>query len=111
MRGTPRLDVVGMRLRRSGGMARSQALRANDMAALLRLAGEVSELPSDKLVRRQHVLAGFLKLVGGYTAVAFKMADPGEGAIARPGTVVHVDATSELARRRWRCTWCTTARR
>ena len=65
-------------------MFRFEAVREADMAALLRLVGEVTELPPDKFVRRTHVLNRLLSLVGGRSAVAMQMALPGEGPLAAP---------------------------
>jgi DNA-binding CsgD family transcriptional regulator len=76
-------------------MYRFEMLREADMAALLRLVGEVTELPADKTVRRTHVLAGLLKMIGGRCANAMEMAEPGEGPLARPGTIITVDAACQ----------------
>jgi len=44
-----------------------------DVAALLRIAGEVTELEQDLHVRRTHLLGRLLSLVGGATAVCSEM--------------------------------------
>jgi len=74
---------------------RFDSLREGDITGLLRLVGEVTELPPDKVARRTHVLHGLLSLVGGRSAVAMEMAAPGEGPFARPGTIVNVDYGTE----------------
>jgi DNA-binding CsgD family transcriptional regulator len=78
---------------------RYDQLREADVAGLLKLAGEVAELPADKTARRTHVLHGLLALVGGRSAVATEMALPDEGPFARPGTVIHVNSGSEAEAR------------
>ena len=78
---------------------RFDLIREGDFAGLLRLAGEVTELPSDKVVRRTHVLHGLLSLVGGRSAVAVEMALPEEGSFARAGTVINVNYGSEAEAR------------
>jgi DNA-binding CsgD family transcriptional regulator len=80
-------------------MFRYDLVREGDVAALLRLVGEVTELPADKVVRRTHVLRGLLSLVGGRSALAMEMALAGEGPLARAGTVINVDYGSELEAR------------
>jgi DNA-binding CsgD family transcriptional regulator len=70
---------------------RFDLLREGDITGLLRLVGEVTELPPDKVARRTHVLHGLLSLVGGRSAVAVEMALPAEGPFARPGTIVNVN--------------------
>jgi DNA-binding CsgD family transcriptional regulator len=70
---------------------RYETVREGDMAALLRLVGEVTELPPDKVARRTHVLNGLLSLVGGRSAVAVEMALPEEGPFARAGTVININ--------------------
>jgi len=75
------------------------AVRETDMAALLRLVGEVIELPADKVVRRTHVLRGLLSLVGGRSAMVMEMARPDEGPLARAGTIVNIDYGTELEAR------------
>jgi DNA-binding CsgD family transcriptional regulator len=74
---------------------RFDLLREGEIKSLLRLVGEVTELPRDKVARRTHVLHGLLSLVGGRSAVALEMAGPGEGPFARPGTIVNVDYGTE----------------
>jgi DNA-binding CsgD family transcriptional regulator len=81
-------------------MFKYDSVREADVAALLRLVGEVTELPADKVVRRMHVLNGLLTLIGGRSAVAMEMALPGEGPFARPGTVINVNYSSEAEARR-----------
>jgi DNA-binding CsgD family transcriptional regulator len=76
-------------------MLRFDLLGEPDLAALLRIVGEVSELPHDKLLRRTHVLRGLLKLIGGRSAVAMEIALPDEGPFARAGTVVNIDTSCE----------------
>ena len=76
-------------------MFRFDVLEQADIAALLHLVGEVTELPSDKVVRRTHVLHRLLKLVGGRSAVAVEMADPDEGPFACAGAVINVDYSCE----------------
>src|SRR4051794_38805974 len=80
-------------------MFRFDLFRQDDMAALLTLVGEVTELPADKTVRRTHVLTGVLKIVGGRSAVAVEMALPEEGPFARPGTVVNINTSCEAEAR------------
>jgi DNA-binding CsgD family transcriptional regulator len=80
-------------------MFRFDALREADMAALLRLVGEVTELPPDKVVRRTHVLNRLLSLVGGRSAAAIEMALPDEGPLARPGTVININYGTEAEAR------------
>jgi DNA-binding CsgD family transcriptional regulator len=75
------------------------AVREADMGALLRLVGEVTELPADKTVRRTHVLSGLLSLIGGRSAVAMEMALPEEGPLARPGTIININYASEVEAR------------
>ena len=76
-------------------MFRFDVLREPDVAALLRLVGEVSELPHDKVARRTHVLRRVLTLIGGRSAVAMEMALPDEGPFARAGTVVNIDTSCD----------------
>ena len=45
----------------------------NDVAALLRIAGEVGELEPDVQARRVHILDRLLQLVGGCWAVCTEM--------------------------------------
>ena len=80
-------------------MVRFDAVREADMAALLRLVGEVTELPPDKVLRRTHVLRRLLSLVGGRSAVVMEMALPEEGPFARPGTIINVNYGSEAEAR------------
>ena len=80
-------------------MFRFDAVREGDMASLLRLVGEVTELPPDKVVRRTHVLNGLLSLVGGRSAAAMEMALPEEGPLARAGTVINVNYGTEAEAR------------
>jgi DNA-binding CsgD family transcriptional regulator len=74
---------------------RFDLLREGDITGLLRLVGEVTELPPDNVARRTHVLHGLLSLVGGRSAVALEMAAPAEGPFARPGTIVNVNYGTE----------------
>jgi DNA-binding CsgD family transcriptional regulator len=80
-------------------MFRFDAVREGDMASLLRLVGEVTELPPDKVVRRTHVLNGLLSLVGGRSAAAMEMALPEEGPLARAGTVININYGTEAEAR------------
>jgi DNA-binding CsgD family transcriptional regulator len=80
-------------------MFRYEAVREADVAALLRLVGEVTELPPDKVVRRTHVLNGLLSLIGGRSAAAMEMALPDEGPLARAGTVININYGSEAEAR------------
>jgi DNA-binding CsgD family transcriptional regulator len=80
-------------------MFRYDLVREGDVGALLRLVGEVTELPADTIVRRTHVLNGLLSLVGGRSAVAVEMALPDEGPFARAGTVINVNYGSEAEAR------------
>lgn len=60
-----------------------------DVAALLRIAGEVGELEADTQLRRAHILDRLIELVGGTTAVCSEM-DPkhlGGSGWALPGTL------------------------
>lgn len=52
---------------RSAQMSRSQRVRTDDVRALLRLVGELHELPNDPDVRVAHMLECVCKLVGGRT--------------------------------------------
>ena len=65
--------------------------RQSDVSALLRLAGEVAELPSDVRSRRAHILERLLELVGGVHAVCSEvdLSSVGSFAKAIPGTVIH----------------------
>jgi DNA-binding CsgD family transcriptional regulator len=45
----------------------------HEVAALLRIAGEVGELAPDLHLRRAHILAGLLNLIGGCSAVCSEM--------------------------------------
>ena len=74
-------------------MARFELLQQADVAALLTLVGEVTELPADKTVRRTHVLDKLLRMIGGRSAVVFELADPDEGPFARAGTVINLSTT------------------
>jgi DNA-binding CsgD family transcriptional regulator len=76
-------------------MFRYDLVREGDVAALLRLVGEVTELPADKVVRRTHVLNGLLSLIGGRSAVAMELALADEGPFARAGTVINIKYGSE----------------
>jgi DNA-binding CsgD family transcriptional regulator len=80
-------------------MFRYESVREGDVAALLRLAGEVTELPADKVVRRTHVLGGLLSLIGGRSAVAMEIALPEEGPFARAGTVININYSCEVEAR------------
>jgi len=80
-------------------MYRYDSLRGGDVAALLRLVGEVTELPADKVVRRTHVLGGLLSLLGGRSAVVMEIARPEEGPLARAGTVINVNYGSDFEAR------------
>jgi DNA-binding CsgD family transcriptional regulator len=80
-------------------MYRFDQVREADMAALLRIVGEVTELPQDKVVRQTHVLRRTLELIGGRSATAFEMARPNEDGIARPGTIINIDASCDAERR------------
>jgi len=65
--------------------------RQSDVSALLRLAGEVAELPADVQSRRAHILDRLLHLVGGCHAICSEvdLSSVGSFAKAIPGTVVH----------------------
>src|SRR5918993_1391802 len=78
---------------------RYDSLREADVGALLKLVGEVTELPADKVIRRTHVLRRLLSLVGGRSAVAMEMALPEEGPFARAGTIINIDYGSEAEAR------------
>jgi DNA-binding CsgD family transcriptional regulator len=80
-------------------MFRYDSIREADIAALLRLVGEVTELPADKVIRRTHVLQALLSLIGGRSAVVMDMALPAEGPLARPGTIINVNYGSEIEAR------------
>jgi DNA-binding CsgD family transcriptional regulator len=51
----------------------SQTYAQHDVAAMLKIAGEVAELPVDVHVRRGHILSGLLGLIGGCSAVCCEM--------------------------------------
>ena len=80
-------------------MFRFDLLRQADIAALLTLVGEVTELPADKTVRRTHVLKRLLTLIGARSAAAMEMAGPDEGPLARPGTVINLNTSCEAEAR------------
>src|SRR4051812_7279230 len=80
-------------------MLQFEAVKQTDVSALLRLVGEVTELPFDKTLRRTHVLSGLLKLIGGRSAVAVEMALPEEGPFARAGTVININTGSDAEAR------------
>lgn len=80
-------------------MFRFDVVREPDVSALLRLVGEVTELPVDAAVRRTHVLNGLLSLIGGRSAGLVEIALPDEGPFARAGTVIHINSTSEAEAR------------
>ena len=64
------------------------------------LVGEVTEVPSDKVITLSRVCVHrLLKLVGGRSAVAVEMADPDEGPFARAGAVINVDYSCEAEAR------------
>jgi DNA-binding CsgD family transcriptional regulator len=67
----------------------STGLSDVDVPALLRLAGEVSEVGNDVHLRRAHILDGLLGLVGGCAAVCSELEPGGDGASAWavPGSV------------------------
>ncbi|HEX3356691.1 MAG TPA: LuxR C-terminal-related transcriptional regulator [Tepidisphaeraceae bacterium] len=67
-----------------------------DVAALLRIAGEVGELEQDVSVRRAHILNRLLDLIGGTWAVCSEM-DPKyihTKGWALPGTITHAGSLS-----------------
>src|SRR4051794_38370620 len=68
-------------------------LKEEDVAALLTLVGEVTELPADKTLRRTHVIQRLLDMIGGRSAVLFEQAGPDEGPLARAGTVININTT------------------
>ena len=76
-------------------MFRFDLIREADMAGLLRLVGELTELPQDKIIRRTHVLNGLLNLIGGRSAAVMEMALPDEGPLARAGTVININTSCE----------------
>ena len=80
-------------------MSRFDLVREGDVAALLRLVGEVTELPHDKVVRRTHVLNALLSLIGGRSAAAMEMARPDEGPLARAGTIINLHYGSDAEAR------------
>jgi|SRR5688572_4815607 len=80
-------------------MYRYDSVRESDVAALLRLVGEVTELPPDKVVRRTHVLRGLLSLIGGRSATVMEMALPDEGPLGRAGTIINIDYSCEAEAR------------
>ena len=80
-------------------MFRFDLIRHADIAALLKLVGEVTELPADTVVRRTHVLNELLSLIGGRSAAAMEMARPDEGPLARAGTVINLNTTCEAEAR------------
>jgi DNA-binding CsgD family transcriptional regulator len=80
-------------------MFRFDLIRESDMAALLRLVGEVTELPANKGVRRTHVLSGLIKVIGGRSAAFMEMALPDEGPLARAGTVINIQTSCEAEER------------
>lgn len=80
-------------------MFRFDMLRESDLAGLLRLTGEVSELPPNKVVRRTHVIRQLLTMIGGRSAVVMEMAAPGEGPFARAGTIINIDTSCEAEAR------------
>jgi DNA-binding CsgD family transcriptional regulator len=76
-------------------MCRFDLLSQADVGGVLRLVGEVAELPHEKTARRTHVLGALLKMIGGRSAVAMEMALAHEGPFARAGTVVNINTSSE----------------
>src|SRR5581483_107747 len=80
-------------------MFRFDLLKQQDIGGLLKLVGEVTELPADKVVRRTHVLHGLLKLIGGRSAVVVEMADPDEGPFARAGAIININYSCEAEAR------------
>jgi DNA-binding CsgD family transcriptional regulator len=76
-------------------MFRLDLLRDSDVGALLRIAGESSELAHNKVARRTHVLRRLLDLIGGRSAAAMEMALPDEGPFARAGTILNIDTSCE----------------
>jgi hypothetical protein len=80
-------------------MFRFDQIRESDMGALLRLVGEITELPADKVLRRTHVLESLLKLIGGRSAVVMEVTEPDEGPFARPGTIINLNTTCEAEAR------------
>ncbi len=55
----------------------SNTVRDSDYRALMKLAGETSELPQDVNVRRKHIVGGLCSIVGGTMANAFEFKAPG----------------------------------
>ena len=80
-------------------MFRYDVIREADIGAVMRLIGEASELPHDKVIRRTHALKGLLSLIGGRSAAVMEMALPDEGPLARAGTVINVDYSCEAEAR------------
>jgi len=80
-------------------MFRYESIREADVAALLKLVGEVTELPADKVVRRTHVLHALLSLIGGRSAVVMDVAPPAEGPLARAGTIININYSCEAEAR------------
>jgi DNA-binding CsgD family transcriptional regulator len=67
-------------------------LSQRDVSALLRLSGEVGELPRDTQVRRARILEGLLALVGGIHAQCSEadIASPARYGLALPDTTTQV---------------------
>ena len=70
-----------------GGFGRVQE---SDWSALLRLAGEVSELAADVAVRRAYILDKLCDLLGARSGVIFEISNRSEEGVAVPGTLVTV---------------------
>src|SRR5690349_21580094 len=62
---------------------RARLVRAEHMRGLLRLLGEVQELPADSTTRRRHALRGVAELIGAAFAAMVEIDDFRPGASGR----------------------------
>src|SRR5687767_2758965 len=77
-------------------MSASQQIRADDLRAMLRLAGEAGELPPASEARHRHLLEGLCRLVGGNGSLMFIMGrDPINGPLMDDGPFLTTGLTPE----------------
>jgi DNA-binding CsgD family transcriptional regulator len=69
----------------------SSNVRDADYRALMKLAGEASELPQDLNARRKHIIGGLCQIVGGSMANAFEFRTSGPGGIGKYDTHIAVN--------------------
>ena len=80
-------------------MVRFDLLKEADVAGLLTLVGEVTELSADKRVRRTHVIRRLLRMIGGRSVAFVEIANPDEGPFARAGTIINLNTSGEAEAR------------